>query len=170
VDTAPTSKRLIALAPGCALLLSLLGLQGCIFNSDQLLAGDEADDNGTTETGVVYSDETDTVGDDNWTAEETGPFETTCRDAIECLITCQSLAIIDPDPEPDLSCFIECDKSLSQDEAYLLIKLADCIGTKCAESGACGPDSTDQECLVCIAMNANDPAPPGCIAEAEACE
>ena len=174
VDMAKTSKGLSDRRRSLALasllwLPGLMSLPGC-FNSDELLGAD--DDSGTTtgETGAMYSDETDTLADDNWTAEETGPFTTTCRDAIECLITCQSLAIVDPDPEPDLSCFLECDMGLSEDEAYLLIKLAECIGNKCAESGDCGPDSDDQTCLICIASNANDPQPIGCIEEAAACQ
>lgn len=166
VDTAPNSLRAIAVA-SVTVLLALGGAGGCIFNSDQLTAAD--DDGTTSETGAMYSDETE-ESTDNWTAEETGPFETTCRDAIDCLITCQSLAIIDPSPEPDLSCFLECDQGLSQDEAYLLIKLAECIGNKCADEGACGPDSTDMDCLICIAANGNDPQPPGCIDEAAACQ
>lgn len=153
-----------------ALLAGLFGLSAC-FDSDEIAGGD--DEVGTTigtESGAMYSDETAADTDDNWTAEETGPFETTCRDAIDCLIMCQSLAIIDPDPEPDLSCFLECDMGLSEEEAYLLIKLAECIGNKCAESGDCGPDGTDMQCLTCIAANGNDPQPPGCLEEAAACQ
>ncbi|NVB37203.1 hypothetical protein G6O69_05130 [Pseudenhygromyxa sp. WMMC2535] len=152
-----------------ALLLPTLAGAACVFDSDEIGA-DEVSDDTTTESGAVYSDETDTVTDDNWTAEETGPFETTCRDAIDCLVICQSLAIVDPDPEPDLSCFLECDMGLSEDEAYLLIKLAECIGNVCAESGDCGAESDDTTCLTCIAAMATDPEPPGCMEEAAACQ
>ncbi|MFO7563418.1 MAG: hypothetical protein R6X02_12305 [Enhygromyxa sp.] len=148
----------------------MLAMVGC-FNSDELA---RAEDSTSTEVGgdtvTVYSDETDGENDDSWTDEETGPFETTCRDAIECLVMCQSAAIFNNDPEPDLSCFLECDMGLSTEEAYLLIKLAECIGHKCADEGACGPESTDQACLICIAANGQDPQPPGCIEEAAACQ
>jgi len=148
-----------------ALLLPI----GC-FNSDELAGADDEGSTTSTDTGAVYNDDTDTIGDDNWDPDETGPFETTCRDAIDCLITCMSLALVNNDPEPDLSCFIECDMGLSVDEAYYLFKLSECIVNQCAESGECGPDSTDESCLLCIAAYANDPEPPGCLEEAAACE
>ena len=145
-----------------------LALTAC-FNSDELpSSGDTTSGGGDTVT--MYSDESDDDSDDNWTAEETGPGTTTCRDAIECLVMCQSLAIINMEPEPDLSCFLECDMGLTTEEAYLLIKLAECIGNKCAAEGKCGPESTNTACLICIAGNGNDPEPPGCIEEAAACQ
>jgi hypothetical protein len=160
---APTRLRFFALAP-------VLALVGC-FNSDERAGADETS---TTmiggDTVTMYSDETEGENDDNWTAEETGPFSTTCRDAIQCLVMCQSAAAFNPMPEPDLSCFLECDKDLSAEEAYLLIKLAECIGLKCSNSGACGPESTDMACLTCIAANATDLQPPGCRDEADACQ
>ena len=147
-----------------------LALTAC-FDSDEFRsdASGESSVNGG-ETVTPYSDESDEGSDDNWTAEETGPFENTCRDAIDCLITCQSILIFNPQPEPDLSCFLECDKSLSTEEAYLLIKLAECIGNKCADEGDCGGDATDTDCLTCIAANGGDEQPPGCIDEAAACQ
>jgi hypothetical protein len=91
---------------------------------------------------------------------------------------CQSLLVFSMEPEPDLSCFLECDMGLTTEEAYLLIKLAECIGNKCAmdpdgdgpELPECGPDSSDNDCLICIAANGNDPQPVGCIEEAAACQ
>jgi hypothetical protein len=157
-------------------LASLL-LFAC-FDSDELPSNDgEGESTGTT-TVTMYSDETAESSDDNWTAEESGPGETTCRDAIECLVICQSARIFNPQPEPDLGCFLNCDMGLTTAEAYLLIELAECIGNKCAEDpdGAgmevapCGPDSNDNDCLICIAANGQDLQPPGCLEEAAACE
>ena len=160
---APTSTRLLALAPALALF-------GC-FNSDELaVAADTTSVGDDSDTVTMYSDESSGENDDSWTAEETGPGETTCRDAIECLVQCQSEAILNMDPEPDLSCFVDCDKGLTIEEAYLLIKLAECIGIRCSELGECGGEATDNECLFCIAAHGQDPQPPGCIDEAAACQ
>ncbi|HLT35118.1 MAG TPA: hypothetical protein VK034_02510 [Enhygromyxa sp.] len=160
---APTSTRILAVAIALAVI-------GC-FNSDERAgANDTSSTGGGTDTVTMYSDESDDQSDDNWTAEETGPGETTCRDAIKCLVMCQSQLIFNPEPEPNLECFLECDMGLTTEEAYLLIKLAECIGNKCADEGACGPESTNQDCLICIAANGQDPQPPGCIDEAAACQ
>jgi hypothetical protein len=60
---------------------------------------------------------------------------------------------------------------LTTEEAYKLIELAECIGNKCTEQGACGAeDSSDTDCLVCIAGNAQDPQPEGCLEEAANCD
>lgn len=160
---APTSTRFFA-------LLAPLALIGC-FNSDERAGHDgNASVGAGSETYAVYDDDTNGESDDSWTPEETGSGETTCRDAITCLVMCQFAQIINMDPEPDLSCFLECDMGLSVEEAYLLIKLAECIGTQCAEIGECGPESTNNECLICIAAYGQDPEPPGCQAEALACQ
>lgn len=159
---APSRTRFLAFA-------AALAMTGC-FNSDELLGNEDGTTSGGADTVTMYSDESDDESDDNWTAEDTGPGETTCRDAIDCLVMCQSAAIINMDPEPDLSCFLECDMGLTTEEAYLLIELAECIGNKCADSGECGPESTNTACLICIAANGQDPQPPGCIDEAAACQ
>jgi hypothetical protein len=149
------------------------------FDSDEVRSPNASESGSTgSETVTMYNDESTEGGDDNWTAEETGPSETTCRDAIECLVICQSARIFNPQPEPDLSCFYGCDPELSIDEAYKLILLAECIGIKCSTDmdgegpmvAPCGPESNDNACLTCIAGNGNDPQPIGCIEEAAACE
>ena len=161
---APVTKHLV-LVP--ALFALVLG--GC-FDSDELRSSDSDGGSEDGDSVAEYSDDTGPGNDDNWTADETGVGETTCRDAIECLVTCQSILIFNPQPEPDLSCFLECDMGLSTEEAYKLIKLAECIGNKCADEGSCGGEATDTECLTCIAANGQDPQPIGCLEEAAACE
>lgn len=159
-----------------AALASLL-LFAC-FDSDERPSNDNGTESSGSETVTMYSDESDEGSDDNWMAEDTGPFETTCRDAIDCLVICQTAQIFNPQPEPDLSCFLECDMGLSIEEAYKLIELAECIGNKCATDqdgdgplvAPCGPESTNNDCLTCIAANGQDPQPPGCEEEAAACE
>jgi hypothetical protein len=171
VGMAPPSKTPVSAA---AVFASLL-LPAC-FDSDELRSGNESESGGG-DTVTMYNDETE-EGDDNWTDEETGPGESTCRDAIDCLVMCQSILILNPEPEPDLSCFLECDQGLTTEEAYKLIELAECIGNKCAADpdGAgpniapCGPEGTNNDCLICIAANGQDPQPVGCIEEAAACQ
>jgi hypothetical protein len=159
---APTGTRILAFA-------AALATTAC-FNSDELAAASGTTGEVGGETVTMYSDESEGENDDNWTAEDTGPAETTCRDAIECLVMCQAAALINPQPEPDLSCLIDCDMGLTTEEAYLLIKLAECIGKKCADEGKCGPESTENDCLICFAANGTDPQPIGCIDEAAACQ
>lgn len=153
-----------------ALSLALASLSVACFDSDELRSSNEPDTSGGGETITPYADDTADTSDDNWTAEETGPSETTCRDAIDCLIECQADLIFNPQAEPDLSCFLTCDQGLSVEEAYLLFKLAECIGEQCTAEGECGGDATENECLICIASNGQDPQPPGCLEEAAACQ
>jgi hypothetical protein len=178
-DVAPRTKLPVSavavLAPAAVASLLLIGC----FDSDELRSKDEGESEATgTTTVAMYNDESTESSDDNWTAEESGPGEITCRDAIECLVICQSARIFNPQPEPDLSCFYNCDQGLTAEEAYLLILLAECIGDKCAmdPDGAdplvapCGPDSTENDCLICIAANGQDPQPIGCEEQAAACD
>ncbi len=176
-------RRLVGMAPprnhpripsiGAAAILALL--TAC-FDSDELRSSNETGESGGAETVTMYNDE-ESESDDSWTAEETGPAETTCRDAIDCLVTCQTMLILNPMPEPNYECFFQCDAGLNTEEAYLLIKLAECIGNKCASVDPdgpapipCGPEGTDNDCLFCIASNGQDPQPLGCIEEAAACQ
>jgi hypothetical protein len=167
---APPTKQPGSMPVGLALVFPL-ALGGC-FDSDEMRSSNGGDATGEAgETVAVYSDESDEGSDDNWTAEETGPAESTCRDAIDCLVTCQAVLILNPQAEPDLECFLECDMGLTVEEAYKLFLLAECIGIQCTEQGECGAeDSTDTDCLICVAGNAQDPQPQGCQEEAAACD
>lgn len=172
----PPVSAVAAIAP--AALASLL-LVACLDSDEVARASNSESESSGSETVTMYSDETDDGSDDNWTAEDTGPGEITCRDAIECLVICQSALIFNPQPEPDLSCFFNCDAGLTAEEAYKLILLAECIGNKCATVDPdgdgpmvppCGPDASNNDCLICIAANGQDLQPPGCLEEAAACE
>lgn len=162
---------------GPFLAVVVLGSSVACFDSDELRSNNTTETTAAETVAVYGTDTTDGI-DENWTAEESGPGETTCRDAIECLVMCQSLLVFNNDPEPDYSCFLECDMGLTTEEAYKLIKLAECIGNKCAtdpdgagpEIAPCGDEASDNDCLICIAANGNDPQPQGCIEEAAACE
>jgi hypothetical protein len=161
-------------------VLAVAAVLSACFDSDELRSGNDESESGAAETVTMYSDETAESSDDNWMAEDTGPFETTCRDAIDCLVICQTTLILNPQPEPDYGCFFDCDAGLSQEEAYKLIKLAECIGITCSTDPdadgplvpECGPEpeTSDTDCLICIAGNGQDPQPVGCEEEAAACE
>ena len=162
---APTTPR-----GALALFLACTPSLFACFDSDELRSAEDSTTTSGGDTVTPYSDETADTSDDNWTAEDTGPSETTCRDAIECLIDCQADLIFNMQEEPDLTCFLECDQDLSTEEAYLLIKLAECIGNWCTMQGSCGGDATENECLICIAANGQDPQAEGCQEEAAACD
>ena len=154
-----STASVLALAAISSLFVSGVGC----FDSDELRSSEETESSGG-DTVTMYSDETADTSDDNWTAEETGPFETTCRDAIDCLVMCQVDLFLNPEPEPDLSCFLECDMGLSTEEAYKLIKLAECIGNMCCGRGGSvwwrrAPISTVFTCIA--ASTEQDPAAPG---------
>lgn len=159
----------VGAVPGLGLAMATLALVGC-FDSDELGGsnGDTTSEGG--DTIAVYEEDSE-GGDDNWTAEDTGPGESSCRDAIDCLVSCQAVLILNPQAEPNLGCFLKCDMGLTTEEAYKLIKLAECIGNQCTLQGSCGAeDSTTTDCLICVAANGQDPQPPGCQEEAAACE
>ena len=131
---APTSSKL----PGVLVLAfaGAIGMATACFDSDEVggAAEAEAADEVVNETIAPTDEEGDT--DDSWDPD-TGAGDSTCRDAINCLVQCQIQLSMNNDPEPDLSCFIECDPGLTTDEAYALLKLGECIAMECAAQGAC---------------------------------
>jgi hypothetical protein len=164
---------------GIAILGLLLPLGGC-FDSDEKGQDEPA---GTTE--VYTTGPPVTTGPSETGESSTGPPpDVTCRDAIECIVECAAeLQQAEPDAEPDLSCFLDCEAGLNVDEALALLRLGACISEQCFEQGACdGPTGTtgtgtgstggpnENACLNCIAANAMDPQPPGCLDEALVCE
>jgi hypothetical protein len=167
-----------------AWVLALGVLWACQLPPDLLEAGnaDESDTSGDggTSSESDSSGDGDTADELNLAAEETGPGEITCRDALECIVGCQTELIFNPQPDPDLSCFLECDMGLSSEEAHKLIELGECINNKCAtDPDGAGPmlapcesesENNDHDCLVCVVANGQDPQPSGCIEEAAACQ
>lgn len=174
IDQLDLTPRSLAL--GLGLGLSLLSFGCADDRGPDELGDDEAGEAGDTDEAgdTGGDDESEGVNEtDAGEGTDTGADEPTCRDGVDCLVMCQSLAAMDPDPDPenpDLSCFLECDEGLSDDEAYALIQLSQCIGDKCTEAGACGPDGTEEDCADCLSANSNDPAPEGCVEEAAACQ
>lgn len=103
-------------------------LAGC-FDSDekyQPAAGS------TSTTGPISttSSSTSTSGSSSTTAEP----EVTCRDAIDCVFGCVTALQTSMLPEPDLTCFLECEPGLTSQEVLDLFYLAECATNVCIAS------------------------------------
>lgn len=66
-----------------------------------------------------------------------GEPDRTCRDAITCIRNCALDIGLDPNPEPDLSCFLDCEEDLTVREAYHLLRLANCAADQCQMTNDC---------------------------------
>jgi len=116
-------------------------LLGACFDSDEKVA--PAVDP-TTTTGPVVT----TTGDDTTTtggSSTTLPPDSTCQDAIECVIDCALELQTSMLPEPDLTCFLECEAGLNADEVLRLFRLSECVTNYCIDQGQCDvllPDET----------------------------
>lgn len=168
-------------------------LAGC-FDSDekyQPAAGS------TSTTGPISttSSSTSTSSSSSTTAEP----EVTCRDAIACVFGCITALQTSMLPEPDLTCFLECEPGLTSEEVLDLFYLAECVTNECIADGNCdvlvptetststgegssssstgtdtGSSSTTGEnpttiCLNCVVGAMMDPQPPGCMELAAQC-
>lgn len=122
------------------LLVGLLALGGACFNSDEKFR-----QSGTTSTTGATTSTTapDPTTETTTTVGSTGEPDVTCRDAIDCIFECaaavQAKLQMDPDYEPDLSCFLDCEEKLTVQEAYKLLKLGNCASMVCSDLGACMP-------------------------------
>lgn len=61
----------------------------------------------------------------------------TCRDAIDCVWGCAGELLASELPEPDLTCFLECEEGLTVPEALHLFRLTECVTNKCIDLGVC---------------------------------
>lgn len=121
----------------------------------------------------------------------------TCRDALYCVVGCVAEFEATNAAEPDLTCILECEESLTVEESLHLFELTECVSTKCIELGVCevleptgtvGEPSTGSgtgsgsggsgssgvvpptQCLDCILANIFDEQPGGdCQSYADAC-
>lgn len=133
----------------------------------------------TTTSGTTMIDPTEvhqfTTADSDETYGTTfmPPGDMTCRQAIFCVTQC-ALNLPNPTPpEYDLSCFEDCLKDLTTAEWLKLIRLSECIGNHCYETGVCTPENTgDEPCNNCLLLGISATNPPveGCEAEAAACK
>ena len=98
-------------------LVALLALGACVgpvagcFDSDEK-ALPAAPSTSTTGPISTTSSSTSTSSSSSTTAEP----EVTCRDAIDCVFTCLTQLQASMLPEPDLTCFLECEPGLTSEE------------------------------------------------------
>ncbi len=175
--------------PGTACLLACLVMGAACFDSDQRFALTGTGTGVQTTGGSPPSPWTTGQGASSSTGEKPVP-EATCRDAVDCVFGCAAKLELPLPPEPDLTCFLECEDGLTEDEALLLLRLVDCVAGQCAEKGLCSAGTTGgassggatgdtgtgggggelDPCTNCILVNVQDPQPPGCLEEAAMCD
>ncbi|MCB9701844.1 MAG: hypothetical protein H6711_08130 [Myxococcales bacterium] len=150
--------------------LLVTGLLAAACNSDLVLVDDST--TSTSSTGPITTEppppwDFSTTAVDPTTGE---PGDLSCRGAIACLINCALNVPTEPTPEPDLSCFLECEEGMSAEEVYDLFKFMNCVTDLCIETGACDPnDLGGDDCTACFLNNLALDEPPGCEAEGLAC-
>lgn len=179
--------------------LKPVGLAGLVGHSVACFDSDEraSQPGGTGSTGsTTTSVGTTEPGTSTGLGATTEDPDITCRDAVACIRGCANELI--NQVEPDLSCFLECEEALTVPEAVKLLRLINCAGDRCEMIGECaaptgsstsgsstGGSSTgdgssssgsstggdeDAACITCIFATVDDPAPPGCMELADACQ
>lgn len=124
------SPRLFSVVPALAVAVSLLG---ACFDSDEKPV--PLDFTTSTTTGVVPT----TTGSSTTSggSTSTGKPDVTCRDAIDCVVGCAGELQQSKLPEPDLTCFLDCEEDLTVGEALHLFRLTECVTEKCITNGVC---------------------------------
>ncbi len=151
------------------LVATVVSLAALACNSDLIL------DDPTTTTSTTNPVTTEPPDPWDFTTSTTDPTtgdsgDLSCRSAIACLINCALNLPTEPTPEPDLSCFLECQDGMSAEEVYDLFKFINCVTDLCIENGSCDPnDLGGDECTGCYLNNLALDEPPGCEAAGQAC-
>jgi hypothetical protein len=126
-----------------ALVLAIAGWAGC-FDSDEVFKVAAVETSGDPSTTSVSTTATTFPADDDGDSTGDPMGDKTCIDAIDCVRGCILELATTNLPEPDLSCFLECTKPLSEQEALKLLRLGNCISDQCVVAGACvGPSDDD---------------------------
>lgn len=165
-------------------------LLGACFDSDELYQPAAVSTSTTGPIPTTSSSSSSTSGSSSTTAEP----EVTCRDAIDCVFGCVTELQTSMLPEPDLTCFLECEPGLTSEEVLDLFRLTECVTNRCISDGVCdqlvqtetstgtssssGGESSSSgttgelvnECLNCIVGSMMDPEPPGCMEFAAECK
>jgi hypothetical protein len=122
-------------------LVALVAASAGCFDSDEVFKAAATTTTGDPTTTTTTTGTTTTT--DPTTESTTFVSDDTCRDAIDCIFECaamvQAQTMIDPDFEPDLSCFTDCIEQLSVPEAYKLLRLSECASMQCEAMNECGP-------------------------------
>jgi hypothetical protein len=123
-----------------ALLALTCGLwpAACFDSDEKFKLAETTTTSATTSTTDVDPTTTST------TSTSTGGGNTgTCRDGISCIIECALDVITSMDPEPDLSCLLDCvETMLSVEEAKELLVFANCASELCEAEMQCETGET----------------------------
>lgn len=138
-----------------------------IGGSSESAADTESSTESTTTTTTTTTDTTSEEGNfiPSDTSSETGepPDPKTCREMLDCVFMCLG--------DLGLECLQTCGEGFDPAEAQKAGALVVCLGQACAAEGQCSlTDLTSTECVGCIGLGLFLPEPPGCEAEALACE
>lgn len=160
---------------------------GC-FDSDEKYQP-AADATTTGPPGTSTTDGTSTTSGSSSTTEAP---DATCEDAISCVIGCALELQASMLPEPDLTCFIECEEGLDTAEVLHLFRLTECVTNYCIAQGQCdvlvptdptggsssggessstgdSDDTRPNICLTCILGAMQDESTPTCMDFHAAC-
>jgi hypothetical protein len=145
---------------------------------DDTPGGDEVGDTSTgesetttdTDTGTETETSTDTdegnfIPGETTDTTETGepPEPMSCREMLDCVFMCLG--------DLGLECLQTCGEGFDQAEVQKAGALVLCLGQACVDKDQCSlADLTNPDCVGCIGLGLFLPEPPGCEAEAMACE
>jgi hypothetical protein len=117
-----------------------------------------------TDTSESTSDEGNFIpSDESDTGETSEPEPKTCREMLDCVFMCLG--------ELGLECLQTCGEGFDPAEAQKAGDLVLCLGQVCVEKEQCSlTDFAAEECIGCIGLGLFLPEPPGCEAEAMACQ
>lgn len=169
---------------GLALAVGSMGLSGC-FDSDEKYVPAAESTSTTAPVTTTGADSTSTSGSSSTTEEP----DKTCRDAIDCVVGCATELQTSMLPEPDFTCFLDCEEGLNTEEVLTLFRLTECVTNKCIADGKCdfliptettgddpgGSSTGDTDgtrppiCLNCVLGGMIDEQPPGCLELASQC-
>ena len=131
-----SGRRAHAQSPRLGSILLALGFAGvafgACFDSDEKFIPLSPTTSTTGPLPVTSSSSTTAMG-----STSTGTPDVTCRDAIDCVVGCAGELMASELPEPDLTCFLECEEDLTVAEALHLFRLTECVTNRCIDIGVC---------------------------------
>lgn len=116
-----------------AALLASATLLGACFDSDEKVQPAAGSTSTSGPPPSTSSSSSSTSGESSTTAAP----DVTCRDAIDCVVGCAAELQVSKLPEPDLTCFLECEEGLTVGEALHLFRLTECVTNKCIDQQVC---------------------------------
>lgn len=161
---------------------------GC-FDSDEKFTPRSGTTTGEPDPTTTTGDGTSSTGGPDGT---TGEPDFTCRDAVVCIQQCAFELALNPGPEPDLGCLLDCvEENLTVRETYHLLRLSNCAADACESRDECmsegdtdgggsssssgGDEGGDDggglidPCLQCVFLEMSNPEPTVCVEFHELC-